>query len=273
MDRVLLLFALACYLAPVVGRWYPVAWSGLRSRSWSWLGLGFHVLGIVSMGIRLGRWPIDGVPDGLAALSLAVVVGWIWLRRRPRMELVGTTLLALAVVLLGVALLLMLAAPPGPKGAADLSSVWFPIHATLMLVGFAGFALSFTLSLLYLVLRRRLKRKRLEGIGRLPSLDTLDRLNTQAMSLGFVTLTAGMAIGALWAKVHADQRQLVPDITIYATSVVWLWYAAGLHARLVAGWRGRVAAIFGVVGFAGLALLIGTAMVVFNGWHGFGVGS
>jgi ABC-type transport system involved in cytochrome c biogenesis permease subunit len=89
------------------------------------------------------------------------------------------------------------------------------------------------------------------------------------MALGFVSLTAGMGVGYLSIAAHPEDR-LVPDVTIYTTLAIWIWYAAGLHMRLVAGWRGRLAAIFGVVGFSALGFLVGLAMLMLNGWHGFG---
>ena len=208
--------------------------------------------------------PLDSMRWTLEALALWVVLGWLLLRRQPRMELLGAMLLGTSVVLLAVAQVAPAAGVSGP-----LDSLWLPAHLALILLGLGCFAVSFTLSILFLIVRRRLKQKRLRGIARLPSLETLDRLNARAMALGFVSLTAGMAIGGTWAATHPD-RSMGPDITIWGTVALWLWYAAGLHVRFVSGWRGRLAAVFGVGGFAGLGLLVLIALVVLRGWHGAG---
>ena len=78
-------------------------------------------------------------------------------------------------------------------------------------------------------------------------------------------------IGGVWAWIHPGANIDI-DLTVVATVVVWLWYAVGLHFRFIAGWRGGLAAVFGVGGFVGLSLLIGAASLVLRGWHGLGGG-
>ena len=158
---------------------------------------------------------------------------------------------------------------PAAGNAGPLDSLWLPTHLALILLGLGCFAVSFTLSVLFLVVRRRLKQKRLKGIGRLPALENLDQMNYRSMALGFVALTAGMAIGGTWAATHPD-RSMGPDLTVWGTVALWVWYAAGLHVRLVSGWRGRAAAVFGVGGFVGLGVMVAVALVVLRGWHGVG---
>jgi ABC-type uncharacterized transport system permease subunit len=145
--------------------------------------------------------------------------------------------------------------------------LWFLVlHVSLIFVGLAGFAISFCLSLLFLALRRRLKRKELQGLQDLPALDTIDALNFRAMVTGFVTISAGALIGGVWAWLHGFEG----DVTVWATVLVWLWYAVGLQGRVIGGWRGRFAALFGVVGFAGVAIALATLGALFGGWHGMG---
>lgn len=262
MERLLAVLALFAYLAPLVGRVVPRAQSVLGHRAWTWAGAGLHAGALVVAAVLAGTLPLDSMRWTLEALSLWVVLGWLFLQRQPRMELLGAMLSGTAIVLLSVAQV-----APSAGASSPLDSLWLPTHLTLILLGLCGFAVSFTLSVLFLVVRRRLKQKRLRGIARLPSLETLDRLNYRAMALGFVALTAGMAIGGTWAATHPD-RAMGPDITVWGTVGLWLWYAAGLHVRLVSGWRGRAAAIFGVGGMVGLGGLVAVALVVLRGWHG-----
>ena len=266
MDRSLYISALVAYVILLLARVPSRARPILGHPAWIVVGVLLHSGALALAWFYGGRLPLDSMRDGLSALSLWVVIGWAYLRRRPKMEDLGTVLLGLAVLLLAAG---QLAPGPGGESEADFSTIWFPLHVLLMLLGFTGFALAFSMSALFLFVRRRLKQKRLKDIARLPSLDTLDRLNLQAMALGFVALTAGMAVGGLWGANHPE-GDLAPDITIYATVAVWIWYAAGLHVRLVAGWRGRLAALFGVFGFAGLVILFSIAVLVLRGWHGFG---
>jgi hypothetical protein len=47
-----------------------------------------------------------------------------------------------------------------------------------------------------------------------------------------------------------------------------MWYAIGLQMRLISGYRGRIAALFGVLGFGGITLIMGFAALVFRSFHG-----
>ncbi len=266
MERALYIAAALALLAPFLARVWRRAPRVLDHLALPLAAMAFEVAALGIGWAREGHLPLDAFAHGLGALSLWVTVGWLYVRRRPRMEWLGAALLGLAILLVVVG---QLAPDPTARPDTDLRTLWFPLHVLLMLVGFLGFALSCAISILYLVVRRRLKARRLAGIARLPSLDTLDRLNLQAMALGFVALTAGMVVGGLWGATREAGRA-GPDLTTWATVAVWAWYAAGLHVRLVAGWRGRLAAIFGAVGFGLLALLLGLAMLILRGWHAYG---
>lgn len=259
MDRALLIVALLCYLAPTVAR-DDGRMRVLAARWWVPAGILLHVQGL-ALAIFLDDVPLRSMTEGLGATALVMVLAREWWGRRPRMGALRRILLGLSVLLLGLA-----AMAPLPSGEPLTASPFFLLHIGLVLTGFAGFALTFSMSSLYLVVRRRLKRKRLSDIGRLPSLDTLDRLIVRTMGFGFVTLTAGMAVGFTWAM--TQDVELAPgDFTAMLTVLVWLWYATGLTARALVGWRGRVVAIFGVGGFAAF-LLITTVALVVSGWHG-----
>ena len=261
MTRWIAIVAGVAYLVPLIGERF-----GPEDRRWThpgWLvgGVLVHLLVLLLDVFLLGVLPLSSMRWGLGALSLSVMLGWAVLQRRPQMESLRGLLVGLALVLLGIAQV-----APDVGGAADLSSPWFLAHLALILLGLAGLAVSFTLSVLWLLVRRRLKMKRLHGIGRLPTLDTLDRLNYRSMALGFVSLTAGMAVGAMWAATHPN-ASMGADITIWGTVLLWCWYALGLHTRIVSGWRGRLAAIFGVGGFVGLGAMVMVAGLVLQGWH------
>ena len=264
MSVVFLLLALGAYLAAVsVAR---SAW--LRDRfgrvPWLALGVGAHVASVALDMASEGGFPLDSMRSDLEALALLVVLVLAVLRRRPRMETLGELLTPIVALLLLGALV-----APGAERVEPTQTLFFPLHVGLLLLSFTCFALSFALSAMFLVVRRRLKSKRLEGIARLPPLDALDRLNFRSLAAGFVALTAGMGMGGVWAATHPPEHA-GPDLTVYVTVAVWIWYAVAIHARLVGGWQGRRSAVFGVVGFGGLVVLTLATALLFRGWHGFG---
>lgn len=259
MERALLIVALLCYLAPMIAR-DDGRLRLLAARWWVPAGVLLHVQGL-TLAFFLEDVPLRSMTEGLGATALVVVLAREWWGRRPQMGGLRRILLGVATVLLGLAIV-----APAPAGEPLKQSPFFLAHIALVLTGFAGLALTFSMSALYLVVQRRLKSKRLTDIGRLPSLDTLDRLILRTMAFGFVALTAGMVVGFAWAATQ-EVRLRPGDFTTLLSLGVWTWYAAGLTARWLAGWRGRIAAVFGLGGFVVLFLMIGVGLVI-SGWHG-----
>ncbi|MCB9777950.1 MAG: cytochrome c biogenesis protein CcsA [Alphaproteobacteria bacterium] len=261
MDRALLLVALACYLAPLLSR-DDGRLRVLAARWWVPAGILLHVQGL-ALAFILDSVPLRSMTEGLGLTALTVMLAREWFGRRPRMGLLRRILLALASVLLGLA-----AVAPSPEGAGAPPSIFFLLHIGLVLTGFAAFALTFSMSALFLVVRRRLKSKDLSEIGRLPSLDTLDVLVIRTMAFGFACLTAGIA-GGLALGLITEGKPPALDFTTIVTTLLWLWYAAGLVARVAAGWRGRLVAVFGVGGFVAFMVVAGVGLAL-SGWHGMG---
>ena len=100
------------------------------------------------------------------------------------------------------------------------------------------------------------------------SLSGFDSLIYLSLAIGFPLLTLGIFIGAVWLYRVAGVL-LGWDPKIVASLVTWLLYAALLHARLLAGWRGRKLAAASVIGFALILFtFIGVGLAT-TGFHRF----
>jgi ABC-type transport system involved in cytochrome c biogenesis permease subunit len=120
---------------------------------------------------------------------------------------------------------------------------------------------------MYLLQERQLKAKRPGALYyRLPSLETLDRITYRTLTLGFPFLTLGLLLGALWARTAWGSVFAFDPLALFSF-LAWLVYAATLGGRAVAGWRGRRAAYFAVVGFGVLLLTLGAGFLL-PGRHG-----
>jgi ABC-type transport system involved in cytochrome c biogenesis permease subunit len=158
-----------------------------------------------------------------------------------------------------------------PGGIRDLTpalkSAWVSVHVILALIGLAAFVLNFAGGLMYLLQERQLKAKRQGAFYyRLPSLETLDRMTARTLTLGFPFLTLGLILGVVWAGTVWD-TVLPWDPLVLFSFLAWLVYAATLSGRAVAGWRGRRAAYFAILGFAALLLTLGAGLFL-PGRHG-----
>ena len=105
-------------------------------------------------------------------------------------------------------------------------------------------------------------------IARLPSLATLDRVSYRIHAFGFPVWTFGVIAGAIWAD-QAWGRYWGWDPVETWAFITWVLYAAFLHARATAGWRGRRAHYVQLLGFASLIFNILVVQVFIAGMHSY----
>lgn len=268
MHLALLLVALLAYCASAafrIAKWGPRPWVPKAGMACAVLAVLAHLSAIGWVWAQEGRIPVSDIGDSVALISAGIGVGALLLRPKERGEVLAGVLSSLAAVLLGVGLLL-----PSASAETDavLSNVFFPIHALATFVGISSFALSFGVSAVFLLVRWRLKRKRLRGLGGLPSMESLDQLNTRCVVLGFLSLTLGIAAGGGWASANGAVGLgdgLGP--VVWITLVLWAWYAVAVLLRVVGGWRGKITAQLSVFGFAGMLVSLGSVQLIIQGWH------
>src|SRR6185436_9742667 len=159
-----------------------------------------------------------------------------------------------------VALQIVPAVAPGIDRADPLlDSPWFWVHMLSLLFAYASFALAGVLGLTYVLQFKEIKKKTLGFFyTRLPSLQVLDVMNSRAVTVGWVFLTAGVIVGIIWATqaqaaVPEDPRAQafsIGDPKIFVTVLTWAIYSFAVVARRTMGWHGRRAAWLSALGFA-----------------------
>jgi cytochrome c-type biogenesis protein CcsB len=131
-----------------------------------------------------------------------------------------------------------------------LNSPWLVIHVVSAVISTGAFTIGALLSGLYLAKARSTSTT--GYLARVPEPRVLDRLSYRMHAFGFPVWTFAVLItGPIWAHQawgaywNWDPKEVWAFIT-------WVVYAAYLHARATAGWRGRNAAILALVGAATL---------------------
>jgi ABC-type transport system involved in cytochrome c biogenesis permease subunit len=156
--------------------------------------------------------------------------------------------------------------PGGGAPKPELRGSIFAFHVTLNMLSYSAFAVACALSLLYLVLGRRLRSKRhvLNGpVSRLPSLSYLERAARTSIGVGVVSLATGLTMGFLWAyRVWNEQHpEWLLDAKVWGsvlTLAFYLWVFVRAHRGAPPGSTAKLA----VVGFV-LVLLSYTAVNLF----------
>lgn len=240
---------------------------GERVRQVAWAGALFHLLALSLRAATLEAGP--GFPEAISACSLGVM-GAYALAGKGRLSALGLLLAPLATVLLATAMVV----PDHHVAALSRTTdvlPWLPIHLGLVFFGLGCFALSFAVAVLYLLVRRELKHKRFDRLGRLPSLEVLDSLQFRSTLFGFGALTLGIGVGGAIAAVALDLEQpWAWDPKVAFSLAIWAWYGAALQLRLAGGWRGKWSALFAIVGFAAALFSLLGLNLVSAGWHGYG---
>jgi ABC-type transport system involved in cytochrome c biogenesis permease subunit len=266
VERLPYIVVLACYGFAALSHLLPAVVGdrlAQRARPVVGVGAGIHAAAL-AIGVLVGPWS-PGLPEALSATSLGVAAAYTWVGAG-RLRALGMALCPLALVILGTALVV----PHSQVVALSETgfSPWLPVHLGLVFAGIGGFALAFSVGVVYLWARARLKSKRLDGLGRLPSLEVLDRVQFRAMLFGFVFLTLGIGAGGAFAAASLTEPWAV-DPKVLFTLLIWAWYGAALQVRLVAGGRGRWTALFSIVGFGGLLFSLLGVNFLWSGFHGY----
>jgi cytochrome c-type biogenesis protein CcsB len=251
-----------------------------RGRQWGVLAVGLTVLGalahagvLVARGLATDRLPWGNMYEFSTAVVLVAVVAYVaFALRAPALRHIGLFVLApvvLSLVLIG----LFLYAQAGPLVAA-LRSYWLAIHVSTAVIGFGIFFVSGIASILYL-LRVRHDERVATGdaqdgglISRLPVAAALDRVAHRTAVFGFPIWTFAVIAGAIWAEA-AWGRFWGWDPKETWAFIAWVVYAAYLHARTTAGWRGRPAAWVNVVGLVVMIFNLTFVNMVSTGLHSY----
>jgi ABC-type transport system involved in cytochrome c biogenesis permease subunit len=205
--------------------------------------------------VEVGHPPLAGTAEALSAFVWLLALAYLYIELTTDERTIGAFIAPLLVALqLIPALTTADAAEPR---SAVLRTPLFTLHVASMLFAYASFALACVIGITYVLLFKEIKAK---DVGffyrRLPPLARLDVMNDRAVRIGWLFLTLGVAIGAIWAMrarpEFSDPRvqaMTIVDPKILVALICWAVYSFQLVARRY-GWTGRRAALLSAVGFA-----------------------
>ena len=252
------------------------------------VGAAANVLSIVARGLAVGRLPLANMYEFVSVICAAATITWLVVLARTGARTLGVFVMT-PVVVLAVVAGTKLYVPAGPVVPA-LNSYWKWIHVTTVAISSSILLVSGAASALYL-LRGGIERRRLAATGSaeravdgsaaattgtrsrsllsvLPSMVTLDRIAYRTAIVGFPLFTFAVIAGAMWAEV-AWGRYWGWDPKETCSFITWVFFAAYLHARSTAGWRGRRAAWICVLGWVSMIFNLFFINMVVSGLHSY----
>jgi ABC-type transport system involved in cytochrome c biogenesis permease subunit len=270
------LVPLLFYAASAAAYGAHFAWRDPRIGRFATALLGTGVLGhtflIGMQTVQAGHAPLVGTTAAVSAFVWLLGLAYLYVELTSDERSMGVFVTVL-LVLLGILPALDSGLSPLPP---VLQSPLFTVHVITMLFAYASFALAGVLGLTYVLMFNEIKAKHLGFFyTRLPSLLILDVMNGRAVAVGWIFLTIGVTVGAIWAmQVQGSpdpraQAMSIADPKILVAVVSWVLYSFALYARRAIGWSGRRAAWLSAVGFVVVLLNFVPVSYFFTRSHNF----
>jgi ABC-type uncharacterized transport system permease subunit len=247
-----LLAELARFVVRSAARWYIT--TGLMALGWL-----LQTAYLANLALKNPTMLIMTEFESVMLLSwMVALIGLYLMLRSPKPMAVGIFVLPVVLGLVIIAGWLAPRTSAWPDWGATIL-FWGTVHGAFLLGGAVFTCVAFFFGLMYLVQMRRLKSKRPLRFGvALPSLELSERINRGAITIAFPLLTFGLLIGIILSLAAPGSETMVStahplrwtDPKVLSALLMWLVFAALLHARFRPAMRGRNVMVLTVVAFA-----------------------
>ena len=242
--------------------------------SLTWLGTLLLGAAILFRGLSAGRVPIGNMYEFSLAAGFAVSLTYCLMSISRDLRWLG--LFISIPVLLDLGLALTVLYTDSAQLVPALNSYWLAIHVSAAVVCIGAFTIGAALSGLYLVAQAAEDRvaaglepgRSAVFAQRIPSADRLDLMSYRIHAFMFPIWTFAVIAGAIWAEA-AWGRYWGWDPKETWAFITWVIYAAYLHARATAGWRGKKAAYVAIAGYATILFNYFVVNIFVQGLHSY----
>jgi cytochrome c-type biogenesis protein CcsB len=216
-----------------------------------------------------GHAPLSNLYESLVFAAWAIMLIYLILELRTRQRVLGVFPALFAFLAMAYASFSTQVDSKIQPLVPALKSNWLIAHVVTCFLGYAAFAISCGISILYLLRKAQGGNPHPRGIlGLLPEARQLDQFNYQMIVFGFLWLSLGIITGSIWAN-SAWGTYWSWDPKETWSLITWLVYAALLHARTMQGWRGSRVAWLSVIGFSCVLFTYFGVNFLLSGLHSY----
>ena len=276
----------------------------------TWAGFLMHVVAVVLRGLAVNRVPWANMYEFAITATVIAVGVYLGVQYMRDMRVLGAPVVGIVLLILGAAVTLFYVDPRGLPPA--LQNYWLIIHVSIATISVGVLTVAFLISVLQLIVDRHNRltaaaqkveapatvgassgatvapastvdvsgsdepapKKRVWGriLDHVGTPRQLEGAAFRLNAIGFVLWTFTLVAGAIWAE-EAWGRFWGWDPKEVWTFIIWVVYAAYLHARATRGWAGARAAWFAIVGYACIIFNYTIVNLFFNSIHAYsGIG-
>ncbi len=212
--------------------------------SLTWLAAGSLLTGVVLRGIWAERAPWGNMYEFSISSALGILVVFlVWSTQRD-LRWLGLFVTIPTLLTLGMAVTVLYS--EAAQLVPALKSYWLVIHVFAAIMGGGAFTVGAATAGLSLISDKG-------WFKQLPSREKLEGYTHRIISFAFPIWTFAVVAGAIWAE-NAWGRYWGWDPKETWAFIVWVIFAAYLHARSTAGWKHQKASVIAIIGW--LAFLI-----------------
>ncbi|WP_228718355.1 c-type cytochrome biogenesis protein CcsB [Kitasatospora acidiphila] len=246
------------------------------------LGALLNVGGVAFRGFSVMRPPWGNMYEFSCAFALTTVGAYlILLALGKNVRWLGLPAVLAAALTLGLATSVLYT--DSEQLVPALHSYWLAIHVSTAIICGGAFYAAFASTAVYLA-RESYDKRKAAGLPngpfkipasvfeRMPATPTLDKLSYRINAMVFPLWTFTIIAGAIWAEA-AWGKYWEWDPKETWSFITWVVYAAYLHARATAGWKGRKAGYLALLAFACFLFNFYGVNIFITGKHSYaGVG-
>jgi cytochrome c-type biogenesis protein CcsB len=238
------------------------------ARSATLVGVVLNGIGVIARGVEAGHVPWSNMYGYAITGAFVSVLVLLILQRRMDVVFLGPLVTGFATLTLGIGLAVLYEAATGLQPA--LQSYWLVVHVSIAIFATGIFSVGAAASTLQLLRDSRdtgsTALASWRWLATTPTATRLESLSFRLHAVGFVMWTFTVMAGAMWAE-DAWGRYWGWDPKEIWSFVIWVVYAAYLHARTTQGWAGRRSAWLAIAGFVTLIMNFTVVNLYFQGLH------
>jgi cytochrome c-type biogenesis protein CcsB len=236
--------------------------------SLTWLSTGLLTLALVLRGLWAGRVPWGNMYEFSISSAWGVLVVFLALSLRRDLRWLGLFVVIPALLTLGLSVTVLYT--EAAQLVPALKSYWLIIHVSAAIICAGAFTVAASSAGLSLVQSRMESRGRAftGPMAAMPSAERLRVFTSRIIAFAFPLWTFSVIAGAIWAE-NAWGRYWGWDPKETWAFITWVVYAAYLHARSTAGWRGDKASWIAIVGLVTFLINYFGVNIFVNSLHSY----
>ncbi len=217
-----------------------------------------------------GHIPLSNQFESMVFFALVIVFIYLIIEYRYGLRSIGAFVTPVASIILAMTTLSDTFSDEIQPLVPALQSNWLTYHVITCFFGYAAFAISCAVSVMFLLrIYGDAEPRNSSWIARLlPESEKLEDMNYKAIAIGFPMLTLGIITGAAWAN-YAWGSYWSWDPKETWSLITWFVYATFLHARVVRGWKGKRAAVLSIIGFIAVLFTYFGVNYLLSGLHSY----